>query len=80
MLGKGWFPSELGGLDRYYRELLEQLPEASGVVVGPAKDAPSEVTAVSEHTAPLATRLLAFTRAARRQGRSADLIDVHFAM
>ena len=27
MLGKGWFPSQLGGLERYYRELLEQLPE-----------------------------------------------------
>jgi glycosyltransferase involved in cell wall biosynthesis len=80
MLGKGWFPSELGPLDRYYRELLAQLPEASGVVVGPAKDAPSAVTAVSEHTAPLATRLLAFTRAARRQERSVDLIDAHFAM
>jgi hypothetical protein len=25
MLGKGWFPTELGGLDRYYRQLLEQV-------------------------------------------------------
>jgi len=34
MLGKVWFPSQLGGLNRYYRSLLEQLPEARGVVVG----------------------------------------------
>ena len=34
MLGMGWFPSTVGGLDRYYRSLFEQLPEASGVVIG----------------------------------------------
>jgi glycosyltransferase involved in cell wall biosynthesis len=80
MLGKGWFPSELGGLERYYRQLLEQLPEARGIVVGPADDLSARVTAVSEHSAPLVARLLAFTRAARREGRSADLIDAHFAL
>jgi hypothetical protein len=56
MLGKGWFPSELGGLERYYRELLEQLPEARGIVVGPAEDASASVTTVSEHSAPLPNR------------------------
>jgi glycosyltransferase involved in cell wall biosynthesis len=80
MLGKGWFPAELGGLDRYYRQLLEQLPEARGVVVGPAEDASSGVATVSDHSAPLLVRLLAFTRAARREGRRADLIDAHFAL
>jgi glycosyltransferase involved in cell wall biosynthesis len=34
LLGKGWFPDQLGGLDRYYRDLLEHLPEARGVVIG----------------------------------------------
>ncbi len=34
MLGFGWFPDQLGGLDRYYRSLLEHLPEAHGVVIG----------------------------------------------
>ena len=80
MLGKGWFPSELGGLDRYYRELLEHLPEATGIVVGPAGDPGPGVTAISEHTAPLARRLLAFTGAAWRQRNSADVVDAHFAL
>jgi glycosyltransferase involved in cell wall biosynthesis len=79
MLGKGWFPSQLGGLDRYYRDLLERLPEARGVVVGPVEDASSRVVAASEHSARLPVRLLAFARAARRQGAHADLVDAHFA-
>src|ERR1019366_7787807 len=47
MLGMGWFPASLGGLDRYYRDLFEQLPEARGVLLGPAEDAPASVVAVS---------------------------------
>ena len=31
MIGKGWFPEQTGGLDRYFRELFEQLPEARAV-------------------------------------------------
>jgi glycosyltransferase involved in cell wall biosynthesis len=80
MLGKGWFPSQLGGLDRYFRGLLEQLPNAHGVVVGPARGAGPSVTAASTHDAQLWLRLLAFTRAAAQQGKAADLIDSHFAL
>jgi glycosyltransferase involved in cell wall biosynthesis len=80
MLGKGWFPSQLGGLDRYYQELLRQLPEARGVVVGPASDAPPDVIAVSDQSAPLPVRLLAFTRVTRKQRPTADVIDAHFAL
>jgi glycosyltransferase involved in cell wall biosynthesis len=80
MLGKGWFPAELGGLDRYYRQLLEQLPEARGIVVGPAEDPNSRVSAVSKHSASLPIRMLAVTRAARREGLAADLVDAHFAL
>jgi glycosyltransferase involved in cell wall biosynthesis len=80
MLGKGWFPAQLGGLNRYYRGLLEQLPEARGVVVGPVEDASSRVTAVSGHEAPLPARLLAFVRAAQREARNVDVIDAHFAL
>ncbi len=47
MLGLGWFPESLGGLDRYFRALLEAMPEARGVVIGPAGDAPAQVEAVS---------------------------------
>jgi glycosyltransferase involved in cell wall biosynthesis len=78
MLGKGWFPDQLGGLDRYYRDLLEQLPEARGVVIGPAPGAPPSVTAVSAHDRPLPARLHAFWRAAQRA--DVDVVDAHFAL
>ena len=80
MLGKGWFPDQLGGLDRYFRDLLEHRPEAHGLVVGPAADSSERVTAVSRHAAPLPWRLLVFAWAARRLARSADVIDAHFAL
>ena len=80
MLGKGWFPSQLGGLDRYYRELLLSLPGARGVVIGPAEDAPADVVSVSDGSAPLPARLLAFTRAAQREAGAVEAIDAHFAL
>jgi glycosyltransferase involved in cell wall biosynthesis len=80
MLGKGWFPSQLGGLDRYYRELLEELPEARGVVVGPAAGAGPRVIAASTHQSLLPLRLLSFWRAARKEGPHADVVDAHFAL
>ena len=80
MLGMGWFGPSLGGLDRYYRELLEHLPEADGVVIGPAPGAPARVRAVSAHDAPLARRLYAFWSAARRSGARAEILDAHFAL
>jgi glycosyltransferase involved in cell wall biosynthesis len=82
MLGKGWFPDQLGGLDRYYRDLLDHLPEASGIVIGTAarEQESSRVTAVSEHDRPLAPRLLAYWRAAQRAADDADVVDAHFAL
>ncbi len=80
MLGMGWFPATLGGLDRYYRALLEQLPEASGVVLGPADDAPASVAVVARQDASLPRRLLAYWLAARRAGPRAELLDAHFAL
>ncbi|MCW3012258.1 MAG: glycosyl transferase group 1, partial [Solirubrobacterales bacterium] len=80
MLGKGWFPSDVGGLDRYYRELLEHLPEAEGVVVGPGPDAPARVASVSHTDAPLPRRLAAFAEAASRRHRAVDVVDAHFAL
>lgn len=80
MLGKGWFPDEVGGLDRYFRELLEHQPEASGVVVGPAADAPPRVFVVARRDASLPRRLVAFAAAAHRAARDADVIDSHFAL
>jgi glycosyltransferase involved in cell wall biosynthesis len=79
MLGHGWFPDELGGLDRYYRELLQQLPEARGLVIGPGSDAPARVGVVSSHDAPLRKRLLALARRARELAPHVDVVDAHFA-
>jgi len=80
MLGKGWFPDDVGGLDRYYRELLEHLPEAHGIVVGPASEAPDRVLRVSSNTASLPCRLFAVARAARRQRATVEVVDAHFAL
>ncbi len=80
MLGKGWFPDQVGGLDRYFRDLLEHQPEASGVVIGPADGHPDRLVAVSRHDAPLPRRLLAFSAAARRAARDAAVVDAHFAL
>jgi glycosyltransferase involved in cell wall biosynthesis len=80
MLGMGWFPTTLGGLNRYYRSLLEQLPEARGVVVGPAEDAPERVGVVDDAQTPLARRLLDFWRSTRQAAADADVVDAHFAL
>lgn len=80
MLGLGWFPDSLGGLERYFRCLFEQLPEASAVTIGPATDAPASLTVAGDRDAPLARRLLAYRRAALRAGANADVLDAHFAL
>jgi glycosyltransferase involved in cell wall biosynthesis len=80
MLGYGWFPDRLGGLNRYYRDLLEHLPEARGVVIGRAAPTPARVTAVSDHRTALARRLLAVWSAAQRAAPQTDVVDAHFAL
>ena len=80
MLGKGWFGDQLGGLDRYYGELLAHLPEARGVVVGSAARVPERVTAVSGHDRPLLGRLLSVWLAAQRAAPHTDVVDAHFAL
>ena len=80
MAGMGWFPDTLGGLNRYYRGLFEALPEARGVVVGPAADAPAALTAVASPAAALPRRLLAYSRALRASLDESELIDLHFAL
>jgi glycosyltransferase involved in cell wall biosynthesis len=81
MIGLGWFPEQTGGLDRYFRELFEQLPEARAVVVGGLGLADSErVRTVSAHERPLPIRLLALTRVIREEARGASIIDAHFAL
>jgi glycosyltransferase involved in cell wall biosynthesis len=78
MLGMGWFPASVGGLNRYYRSLFEQLPEARGVVVGPADDASPSINVVDRAQLPI--RLLRFWHSTRRAAAGADLVDAHFAL
>jgi glycosyltransferase involved in cell wall biosynthesis len=80
MLGMGWFPATLGGLNRYYRALFEQLDAARGVVIGPAEDAPREIDVVAGPRASLPRRMLLFRRAALRGRDGAELLDAHFAL
>ncbi len=81
MLGMGWFPSTLGGLERYYRSLFEQLPEALGVVIGPAERAPASIAVAARHELPLPRRLLSFWIAAQRAAaEGVDVVDAHFAL
>ena len=80
MLGMGWFPATLGGLNRYYRALFEQLQGARGVVIGPAEDAPAQVSVIATPRAALPRRLLGFWRAASGRLPDAELIDAHFAL
>jgi glycosyltransferase involved in cell wall biosynthesis len=80
MLGMGWFPSSVGGLDRYFRSLLEGLPEASAVVLGPATGAPASLLVASRADRPLPIRLLAYWLAAQRGARHAEIVDAHFAL
>ena len=80
MLGKGWFPDHLGGLERYYRDLFEHLPEVEGVVLGPVAVAPPNLHVVSAHAAPLHRRLLAIHRQAAARAGAIDVVDAHFAL
>jgi len=82
MLGMGWFPTMVGGLNRYYRSLLEQLPEARGVVIGPAEDAPGSIDVVDDPEVPLVRRLLDFWLLTRRRAATGgvEVVDAHFAL
>jgi glycosyltransferase involved in cell wall biosynthesis len=83
MIGKGWFPDEVGGLDRYFTNLFRKLSDLPTVapkalIVGPAAGAPEGVTVSSSHDAPLLRRLVSGVRAAR--SLDADVVDAHFAL
>lgn len=80
LLGKGWFPAEIGGLDRFFRELFEHLPGARAVVVGPAPGSPSSVSAVAAHDAPLTERVRGLAEVTQRLAPDVDVVDAHFAL
>ncbi|WP_205709084.1 glycosyltransferase [Kineococcus siccus] len=82
VLALGW--DRPGGLNRYVQGLHEAVSRDGGavrtLVLGPAESAPAGVTAAAADTASLPVRLRAFARQARRFGRGADVVDVHFAL
>src|SRR5437763_1070195 len=86
-VGSGWFPERPGGLERYYFDLLSNLPVAGvmcrGLVVGsPEVDANSggRVHAFSPARVPLLRRWAAVRRAANDAicDGPLDLIASHF--
>ncbi|NIZ92272.1 glycosyltransferase family 4 protein [Kineococcus rubinsiae] len=88
VLGVGW--DRPGGLNRYVQDLHRALSGRGGarpgsrsavrtVVLGPAEDAPHDVTEAAADTRPLPVRLRSFDRTARHWGADCDVVDVHFA-
>lgn len=84
VLGKEWFTSEPGGLNRYVAALGNALRDLGHdtptVVVGPTSGAPPSVVGVSSLNARIGARCWAFRGTAARAGRSADVVDAHFAV
>lgn len=88
-LGKGWFPEQSGGLNRYYHGLLQHLPEAgvsvSGLVAGSDQVASSSDGMVRAF-APSKAGLAARWRGARNHFRQlfardpSSLVVSHFAL
>lgn len=88
-LGKGWFPEQSGGLNRYYHGLLQHLPGAgvqvNGLVAGSDQVASSSEGSVTSF-APTKSRLPARWRGARNHFRQllasnpSSLVVSHFAL
>jgi len=70
LLGMGSFAEQPGGLNRYVAELDRAL-RAEGL---------EPTTVVAQAGAGLLARVRAFTRAAGRHTRTADVVDAHFAL
>ena len=88
-IGDDWFEEKLGGLGRFYAELLRSLPatgtSVQGLVVGTPNVTSSthgEVVAFALSSAPILTRMKALRRAALAQidAGKIDLIACHFAL
>lgn len=80
IVGMGWFPDQPGGLNRYVHGLVDALPEANALVLGPATGAPERVRVVSHGRRFLPLRLLAVHHALAGAVREATVVDFHFAL
>ena len=90
-VGAGWFSENPGGLDRYYHDLIEALPEAGvgcrGLVVGTARvdeEADGSVRAFAGPTEPVRRRMRAARDAVSRLWTAvppddAKVLVTHFA-
>ena len=88
-IGMGWFSEQDGGSNRYYCDLLRQLPgvgvEARGLVAGApwiARESGGQVEAFAPISAPLVSRLRGARRAAASKLTEGDfsLVVSHFAL
>jgi len=88
-IGKGWFPEESGGLNRYYHDLVRQLPlvgiDVTGLVVGSEQvetGSGGAVRSFAPRHATLAERLARARVQARRAvaAESSSVIAAHFAL
>ena len=88
-LGKGWFPDESGGLNRYYRDLVTRLPDVGVEVVGFVAGGPSvseassgAIRAFAPRDANLLGRLVrARSEVGRLLAREPErLVVAHFAL
>jgi glycosyltransferase involved in cell wall biosynthesis len=88
-VGKGWFPEQSGGLNRYYHELLRHLPsvgvEVTGLVAG-SDQVTAQSSGVVRPFAPsrasLPARLTQVRRLVQQELRDspASLLVTHFAL
>ncbi|MDP9174177.1 MAG: glycosyltransferase family 4 protein [Planctomycetota bacterium] len=88
-LGAGWFPEEGGGLERYFFEMRQALPEVgvstSGLVIGSPQikhSSGGDVTAFAQSTMRLPDRLRGLRRAVSTElaTGSFDVVAGHFAL
>ncbi len=88
-VGKGWFPEQSGGLNRYYHELLRHLPgagvEVTGLVAGSSEvtcQSSGVVRSFAPSKASLAARLNQVRRMVQQELRDnpASLFVTHFAL
>lgn len=88
-VGKGWFPEQSGGLNRYYHELLRHLPpmgvEVTGLVAGSGfvtSQSSGVVRSFAPSDASLPARLNQVRREVQRELRDnpSSLFVTHFAL
>ena len=84
LLGAHWYQDDPGGLHRYLANLFGALRAAglrpTGVVTGPATEAPVGMVAAGRFDRPFPLRLWGYCRGVNRAAaRGADVVDAHFA-